>query len=62
MADDTLLTFCPPAPCARIAEHSISLNGMVKLLLMTNIIAPVDVERPAIMAIISVYDEETQCG
>src|SRR6186713_962229 len=27
-AVDTLLTFCPPAPCARIAVHSISVSGM----------------------------------
>src|SRR5690242_2743400 len=27
-AFDTLLTFCPPAPCARVAESSISTSGM----------------------------------
>jgi hypothetical protein len=28
MALDTLLTFCPPAPWARMALNSISLSGM----------------------------------
>lgn len=28
MAEDTLLTFCPPAPCERIAVSSISLAGI----------------------------------
>ena len=28
IAVDTLLTFCPPAPCARIAVHSISASGI----------------------------------
>ena len=34
IADETLLTFCPPAPWARIADISISDSGMLSRLLM----------------------------
>src|SRR5688572_23854734 len=38
MADETLLTFWPPAPCERMAVNSHSSNGMDKVRVMGSMV------------------------
>lgn len=50
MAEDTLLTFWPPAPCERMAESIISLSGIKICGVMVNIVSV-----PSIISNIGTY-------
>src|SRR5665647_2576300 len=53
MADETLLTFCPPAPCARMAFNSISESGRLMYLDICSIESALNLSVERVFQIIS---------